>query len=650
MHTYDKKSDSGSGSHKPNSRANKDKFGAPTSKPRLSPVNTNIPKFPAVESNIPEFPSLEGNIPSFPTIDGPVQMQSADNEEAVSQMKSPDPLSSKNQASSSGDVHLSSLLNRKGLPDPIRSQMETSFDADFSSVQVHHGSEAARKTSEIGALAYTQGENIYFNQGMYAPDTRSGKELIGHELTHVVQQRAGKVKATGQAKGLPVNQDPALEREADAMGAKAAQGQETGMANTGGRKAMNGVAQMARHEMRVEDTGGEHILRSDDSYLDVTTGGVLISDTGKEYFTSIPHAYPKVIDAKPVVADGSDHGVFSVMSSVEVMLDYWPDIVRNEPLITTFEYKVAPNDKVTFAPTRDEKLREVRSIHKDLKLIKDISGTTDELFKQRVFVYQEPKDKKINEIDVTHQKSNTDYGFELGGSYEHTVTLDVHAELNGKDIKNIYLGLRGGGKFKAGTMNDVKSKSPGLFRDIMANLDELLEKQTISLDYSPTFAYNIGAHFGYEYEKEWQNLVVETTNQAYQVGGILAEEVNIAFIRQDLKSGGDFGFPKDKAHLEGRDAIRFEEWLEANKAIIEKMQGLTSQYYIELATYASSDGSDDYNQNLTDARGSWAHMELMAKGVLDDHIRPFKSHGEAFSDQDIDRPNDRKVKIRIFRK
>ena len=49
------------------------------------------------------------------------------------------------------------------------------------------------------------------------------QELLGHELTHVVQQSEGRVKPTTEVMGMPVNDDPSLEAEADKMGKKAAQ-------------------------------------------------------------------------------------------------------------------------------------------------------------------------------------------------------------------------------------------------------------------------------------------------------------------------------------------------------------------------------------------------------------------------------------------
>ncbi|MCB9230721.1 MAG: DUF4157 domain-containing protein [Bacteroidia bacterium] len=106
------------------------------------------------------------------------------------------------------------------LPDPVQSKMEGALGADFSGVNIHENSNQA---SEMGALAYTQGNDVHFAPGQFKPDTQSGQELIGHELTHVVQQREGRVQPTGQLKGQSVNTDAGLEGEADTMGAKAAQ-------------------------------------------------------------------------------------------------------------------------------------------------------------------------------------------------------------------------------------------------------------------------------------------------------------------------------------------------------------------------------------------------------------------------------------------
>lgn len=99
------------------------------------------------------------------------------------------------------------------LPGPVKQRMEAAFRADFSQVRVHVGPEAPA----IGAIAFTSGNQIFFAPGHYAPETPRGQLVIGHELTHVVQQRAGRVRNPFGG-GLAVVQDAMLEAEADRMG------------------------------------------------------------------------------------------------------------------------------------------------------------------------------------------------------------------------------------------------------------------------------------------------------------------------------------------------------------------------------------------------------------------------------------------------
>lgn len=108
--------------------------------------------------------------------------------------------------------------NQTGIPDAVKQRMEDSFGTDFSSVRVHPDSS---KAPEVGALAYTQGTDIHFAPGQFKPDTTAGQELLGHELTHVVQQAEGRVQPTTEIGGMPVNDNEALEHEADVRGAQA---------------------------------------------------------------------------------------------------------------------------------------------------------------------------------------------------------------------------------------------------------------------------------------------------------------------------------------------------------------------------------------------------------------------------------------------
>lgn len=75
------------------------------------------------------------------------------------------------------------------LSDSARAFFEPRFGQDFSHVRVHTGSRAAAASNDISARAFTTGSDIYFAPGQYRPGSDSGDRLLGHELTHVVQQQ-----------------------------------------------------------------------------------------------------------------------------------------------------------------------------------------------------------------------------------------------------------------------------------------------------------------------------------------------------------------------------------------------------------------------------------------------------------------------------
>ena len=108
--------------------------------------------------------------------------------------------------------------NKTGMPDAVKQRMEESFETDFSSVRIHPDSS---KAPEVGALAYTQGSDIHFAPGQFKPDTSAGQQLLGHELTHVIQQSEGRVQPTTEIGGMPVNDNESLEHEADILGSRA---------------------------------------------------------------------------------------------------------------------------------------------------------------------------------------------------------------------------------------------------------------------------------------------------------------------------------------------------------------------------------------------------------------------------------------------
>lgn len=118
-----------------------------------------------------------------------------------------------------GDRIEKRIKQRKGggspLPDDTRDFMETRFGNDFSSVRVHHDSEAVQLNRDLRAKAFTHGSDIYFNAGQYNPKSSGGKKLLAHELTHTIQQGGRKQLQTKplkstlqrqiQPKSLPIS-------------------------------------------------------------------------------------------------------------------------------------------------------------------------------------------------------------------------------------------------------------------------------------------------------------------------------------------------------------------------------------------------------------------------------------------------------------
>lgn len=98
-----------------------------------------------------------------------------------------------------------------GLPPQLKAGIESMSGISMDHVNVHYNSD---RPAQLNAHAYAQGSDIHVAPGQ--------EQHLPHEAWHVVQQAQGRVQPTTQMKeSTPVNDDPGLESEADAMGAKA---------------------------------------------------------------------------------------------------------------------------------------------------------------------------------------------------------------------------------------------------------------------------------------------------------------------------------------------------------------------------------------------------------------------------------------------
>jgi len=87
------------------------------------------------------------------------------------------------------------LRGGRALSPKLRADFEPRFGLELSQVRVHTDGQAADAARALGALAFTFGRDVVFGAGQYRPETVAGRRLLAHELTHVVQQGAGRSPA-----------------------------------------------------------------------------------------------------------------------------------------------------------------------------------------------------------------------------------------------------------------------------------------------------------------------------------------------------------------------------------------------------------------------------------------------------------------------
>src|SRR5690348_2433252 len=132
------------------------------------------------------------------------------------------------QAGRRGTVSNQAVPGNAGQPLPpvVRAAMESRLGANFADVRVHTDSQAQESAERVDARAYTVGRDIVFNRAEYSPDTQSGKKLLTHELSHVVQQSRG-------GKSLEGSHRVAMERSATRASSGPAPGEVEGASAPG---------------------------------------------------------------------------------------------------------------------------------------------------------------------------------------------------------------------------------------------------------------------------------------------------------------------------------------------------------------------------------------------------------------------------------
>lgn len=142
----------------------------------------------------------------------------------------------------------------QSLDPEAAKELGNALGADFDSVRVHTSQESDQLNRRLNARAFTTGSDIFFRQGEYSPNTSGGKELLAHELTHVVQQGQGEIESSGE--GMTVNEPgDAFEQEADAVAKEVARADsaDPAAANTAQRQVEEEEEMLQAQPMEEEE-------------------------------------------------------------------------------------------------------------------------------------------------------------------------------------------------------------------------------------------------------------------------------------------------------------------------------------------------------------------------------------------------------------
>jgi hypothetical protein len=153
----------------------------------------------------------------------------------------------------------------QSLDSGVAQRMGEAMGADFSDVHVHNDGQSDSLNKDLSAKAFTTGNDIFFQQGAYQPESSSGQQLLAHELTHVVQQG-------GSAPSGPLTLGPAedtYESEADSTASQVMSSMPTAAASAQRHADEEGDVQRAAEEdeevqrqvMRAEAPEEEELLQ-----------------------------------------------------------------------------------------------------------------------------------------------------------------------------------------------------------------------------------------------------------------------------------------------------------------------------------------------------------------------------------------------------
>jgi hypothetical protein len=161
------------------------------------------------------------------------------------------------------------------LDPALKDEMEVELGHDLSAVRLHTDEAAARSAAGLSARAYTAGDEVVLGTDAPALDSAEGKQMLAHELTHVIQQRQGPVSGTPIGGGISVS-DPSdvFEQAAQANAVRVMSPRNTATAGPGGIEGLEEtpVTALPLQRQLAEDEEEEEEMPQEEAQAE-TTGG-----------------------------------------------------------------------------------------------------------------------------------------------------------------------------------------------------------------------------------------------------------------------------------------------------------------------------------------------------------------------------------------
>lgn len=181
------------------------------------------------------------------------------------------------------------------LEEGIAAKAGETMGQDFSDVKIHTDAQADSLSRDIGAKAFTTGNDIFFKEGEYNPNSSEGQHLISHELTHVVQQGAGSVSGV-QGKMTVNDPNDKYEAEADKVADAVLSNQAAGVQ----READIDGAQRAEDEEEVQAKGDESLQREEEEEMQAKGDDALQREEEEEMQAKADDSLQKAEDEEEV--------------------------------------------------------------------------------------------------------------------------------------------------------------------------------------------------------------------------------------------------------------------------------------------------------------------------------------------------------------